>query len=173
MIYIFNLWPFLQLPPEVQSQVSNHMSTKKKIDEKKSTPDVKNIKVPIPTFPPTAMVYSIPKTSGNSEKKAEPDVEAAAIAAAPPVDVVSAAIMAKVLEERQKERSMVKHCDTCTCAKNLKIVYDSSHHSIGTQTGEYKTAMLCIKCNDNVKTITDSSKYLYLWRCHFIRLVIF
>lgn len=129
------------------------MSSKKKIDEKKTTPDVKNIKVPIPTFPPTAMVYSIPKT-GNSEKKAEPDVE---LAAPPPVDVVSAAIMAKVLEERQKERSMVKHCDTCTCAKNLKIVYDRSHHSIGTQTGEYK-AMLCIKCNDNVKTIMDTSK---------------
>lgn len=126
------------------------MITKKKIDEKKPVPDVKNIKVPIPTFPPTAMVYSIPKTA-NSEKKSETDVEA------PPVDVVSAAIMAKVLEERQKERSMVKHCDTCMCSKSLKIVYDHSHHSVGTQTGEYK-AMLCIRCNDSVKAISNSSK---------------
>lgn len=126
------------------------MITKKKIDEKKITPEVINIKVPIPTFPPTAMVYSIPK-SPNAERKAEPDVEA------PPVDVVSAAIMAKVLEERQKERAMVKHCDTCTCSKSFKIVHDSSHHNVGTQTGEYK-AMLCIKCNDSVKAISNSSK---------------
>lgn len=127
------------------------MITKKKIDEKKIVPEVKNIKVPIPTFPPTAMVYSIPK-SPNPERKSEQDVEA------PPVDVVSAAIMAKVLEERQKERAMVKHCDTCTCSKNLKIVYDSSHHSVGTQTGEYKS-MLCIRCNESVKVISNNSKY--------------
>lgn len=31
------------------------------------------------------------------------------------MDIVSAAIMAKVLEEREKERSQAKHCDSCTC----------------------------------------------------------
>lgn len=32
-----------------------------------------------------------------------------------PVDIVSAAIMAKILEEREKERQNVKHCNTCIC----------------------------------------------------------
>lgn len=32
-----------------------------------------------------------------------------------PVDIVSAAIMAKVLEEREKERMQTKHCESCTC----------------------------------------------------------
>lgn len=131
------------------------MSTKKKIEEKRVVPERKNIKVPIPTFPPTAMVYSMAK-SPNPERKMEPDVEA------PPVDVVSAAIMAKVLEERQKERSLIKHCDTCMCSKNMQIVHDSSHHSVGTQTGEYK-AMLCLKCNENIKVIANNSKYYYLF----------
>ena len=34
-----------------------------------------------------------------------------------PVDIVSAAIMAKILEERERERSQAKHCGTCTCRK--------------------------------------------------------
>lgn len=33
-----------------------------------------------------------------------------------PVDIVSAAIMAKVLKEREKERLTRKHCQTCTCS---------------------------------------------------------
>lgn len=31
------------------------------------------------------------------------------------VDIVSASIMAKVLEEREKERAQAKHCESCTC----------------------------------------------------------
>lgn len=31
------------------------------------------------------------------------------------MDIVSAAIMAKVLKEREKERLTKKHCQTCTC----------------------------------------------------------
>ncbi|CAH0547716.1 unnamed protein product [Brassicogethes aeneus] len=132
------------LAPEVQSQVSMMMtsstSTKRKPEERRTPPEMRSIKVPIPTFPPTAMVYSIPK-SPKPERRVEVDEEA------PQVDIVSAAIMAKVLEERQKERLAAKHCDTCTCSKNLKIIYDITHHSIGTQTGDYKETT-CIRCND-------------------------
>lgn len=119
------------------------MTYKKKPEERKSVSEAKSIKVPIPTFPPTAMVYSVPK-SPRPEKKIEPDIEA------PSVDIVSAAIMAKVLEERQKEKALAKHCDTCTCAKNLRIIYDNAHHSIGTQTGDY-CEMLCLRCNENIQ----------------------
>lgn len=115
------------------------MQSKRKTEDKKLPPDVKSIKVPIPTFPPTAMVYSIPKTP-NETRNNEEEVENNS------VDIVSAAIMAKVLEEREKERSLIKHCDTCTCSKAIKIITDTTHHSISTQTGEYKNS-LCLRCN--------------------------
>ncbi|CAH1119674.1 unnamed protein product [Phaedon cochleariae] len=131
------------LPAEVQSQVSNFMTTKKKPEERKPSTEVKNIKVPIPTFPPTAMVYSVPKSPNPERKSENTDMESA------PVDIVSAAIMAKVLEERLREKANAKHCDSCTCSTTLKIVFDITQHSIGTQTGEYKD-MVCLRCNDSV-----------------------
>lgn len=126
------------------------MTNKRKPEEKKITYEMKSIKVPIPTFPPTAMVYSVPK-SPNPDRKIEPDLEPQSS-----VDIVSAAIMAKVLEERQKDKAYAKHCDTCTCSKKLNIVCEISHFTIGTQTGDYKSAV-CLKCNealsDNVHKI--------------------
>ncbi|KAJ8966564.1 hypothetical protein NQ314_003459 [Rhamnusium bicolor] len=140
------------LPSEVQSQVANYMTHKRKPEERKVVSEVKSIKVPIPTFPPTAMVYSVPK-SPRPERAVEVDVEASS------VDIVSAAIMAKVLEERQRERALAKHCDSCTCARNLKIIYDSTHHSVGTQTGAYKE-MLCLRCNENVLPTSAGMKLI-------------
>ncbi|KAF7285973.1 hypothetical protein GWI33_008277 [Rhynchophorus ferrugineus] len=132
---------FDTLPVEVQTEVSSYMNNKRKPNEEKKIPlEPKSIKVPIPTFPPTAMVYSVPK-SPRPDRRTGDDIEK------PEVDIVSAAIMAKVLEERQKERALAKHCDTCTCAKSLKIIYDVTHHSVGTQTGEYKENV-CLKCNE-------------------------
>ncbi|KAJ3661269.1 hypothetical protein Zmor_005673 [Zophobas morio] len=131
---------FDSLPQEVQVQVSSHMTNKRKPEEKKVSYEMKSIKVPIPTFPPTAMVYSVPK-SPKPDRIAESDVET------PQVDIVSAAIMAKVLQERQKEKAYAKHCDSCTCSKKLHIVHEITHHTTGTQTGDYKKA-LCLRCNE-------------------------
>lgn len=129
------------LPNEVQAKVSSYVAGKRKPEEKKTPPpEVRNIKVPIPTFPPTAMVYSIPKSTEKEEP--EPD--------SPTVDIVSAAIMAKVLQERERERSLIKHCDTCTCSKTLKILHDVSYHSVGTQTGNSKSAV-CLRCNNDME----------------------
>lgn len=116
----------------MQSQVSSYLNPgKKKPDEKKVVPEMKSIKVPIPTFPPTAMVYSVPKSPNASLKNGESENEN------PAVDIVSAAIMAKVLEERERERSMIKHCDSCTCAnKTIKIISENTHHTVGVQTAE-------------------------------------
>lgn len=129
------------LPNEVQAKVSSYVAGKRKPEEKKTSPEVRNIKVPIPTFPPTAMVYSIPKSV---EKLPEQDEDESLS-----VDIVSAAIMAKVLEERERERSLIKHCDTCTCSKNLKIVHEVINHSVGTQTGDTETS-LCLRCNNDM-----------------------
>ncbi|XP_022915934.1 uncharacterized protein [Onthophagus taurus] len=128
------------LPNEVQAKVSSYLQGKRKPEEKKTPPEIKSIKVPIPTFPPTAMVYSIPKSPNPSKKLLEKEVEN------PPVDIVSAAIMAKVLQERERERANVKHCDTCTCSKSYKIVHHVTHHTVSTQTGDYKEST-CLQCN--------------------------
>lgn len=139
----------------MQSQVTSYLTNKKKPEEKKAVPEVKSIKVPIPTFPPTAMVYSVPKSPNASIKNGENESENQ------PVDIVSAAIMAKVLEERERERSMIKHCDTCTCSnKNLRIINETTHHTIGVQTNENlsnnsstSSSLINLSSNDSMRAV--------------------
>lgn len=127
----------------MQAKVSSYVAGKRKPEEKKSPEVVKSIKVPIPTFPPTAMVYSIPKSQSEKDpEKEEPETA---------VDIVSAAIMAKVLEERERERALMKHCDTCTCSKNLKIIHETHTHTVGTQTGDSNNS-LCLRCNSSLES---------------------
>lgn len=83
----------------------------------------KIIRVPISTFPPTAMVYSIEKvneeptlpiaTNGNVQNESN---------GCP--DYVSAAIMAKVLEERSKERKFRRSMKCFQCRKRMKEYID-------------------------------------------------
>ncbi|KAH0546140.1 hypothetical protein KQX54_006792 [Cotesia glomerata] len=93
------------LPIEVQSRVKHYMSQKRRSSDQ-SQSDVKSITVPISTFPPTAMVYNITKTNPDKHSDDESDD------GKPQIDVVSAAIMAKVLEDRERERILAKHCST-------------------------------------------------------------
>ncbi|XP_071518253.1 uncharacterized protein [Panulirus ornatus] len=86
------------LPLDVQKKAKSRLAREPRDNPK---PEMKVIKVPIPTFPPTAMVYSVNKYAEQNEKEE-------------PVDAVSAAIMAAVLEERQRERAR-RHCSTCAC----------------------------------------------------------
>jgi hypothetical protein len=57
----------LQLPADLQQKVRLYVSSKRRQSDGSggnnsvSKPEPKMIKVPIPTFPPTAMVYSINK----------------------------------------------------------------------------------------------------------------
>ncbi|KAK9887055.1 hypothetical protein WA026_019980 [Henosepilachna vigintioctopunctata] len=131
---------FDSLPSEIQTEVSAFMTHKKKPEERKLV-EPKSIKVPIPTFPPTAMFYSIPKSPNEERKEVQPLTPPAA-----PVDVVSAAIMAKVLEERQRERMCIKHCDTCTCSKTLQLTDPNRYHNTSTQTEVIGHS--CKTCND-------------------------
>ncbi|XP_076623093.1 uncharacterized protein LOC143342763 isoform X1 [Colletes latitarsis] len=102
------------LPTEVQAKVRTYVAQKKRTND--APPDVKSITVPISTFPPTAMVYNVTKPA--LDKLSDDDSDDSK----PPVDVVSAAIMAKVLEDREKERIFSKHCDTCTCHRSILMV---------------------------------------------------
>ncbi|CAL7946073.1 unnamed protein product [Xylocopa violacea] len=103
------------LPTEVQAKVRTYIAQKKRSSDT-TPPDVKSITVPISTFPPTAMVYNVTKPAG--EKNSDDDSDESK----PPVDIVSAAIMAKVLEDREKERVFGKHCDTCTCHRSILMI---------------------------------------------------
>ncbi|XP_072750440.1 uncharacterized protein [Anoplolepis gracilipes] len=104
------------LPSEVQAKVRTYVAQKRCSTQDVTQPDVKSITVPISTFPPTAMVYNITKPA--VEKHSDDDSDEIK----PPVDIVSATIMAKVLEEREKERIFAKHCNTCTCHRSILMV---------------------------------------------------
>ncbi|XP_054284097.1 uncharacterized protein LOC129001000 [Macrosteles quadrilineatus] len=101
------------LPHDMQQKVRNYISSKRRISDGNGNipakPEMKTIKVPIPTFPPTAMVYSVNKGPSEKETSEEKQCKQGS------VDIVSAAIMAKILEEREKERAHTKHCESCTC----------------------------------------------------------
>lgn len=113
---IIELFLLFQLPSEVQAKVRTYVAQKRCSTQDTTQSDVKSITVPISTFPPTAMVYNITKPT--VEKHSDDDSDDSK----PPVDVVSATIMAKVLEDREKERIFAKHCDTCTCHRNILTV---------------------------------------------------
>lgn len=104
------------LPSEVQAKVRTYVAQKRCSTQDVTQPDVKSITVPISTFPPTAMVYNITKPA--VEKHSDDDSDEIK----PPMDVVSATIMAKVLEDREKERIFAKHCNTCTCHRSILMV---------------------------------------------------
>lgn len=106
----------LQLPSEMQAKVRTYVAQKRCSTQDTTQPDVKSITVPISTFPPTAMVYNISKPT--VEKHSDDDSDDSK----PSMDIVSAAIMAKVLEDREKERIFAKHCDTCTCHRSILTV---------------------------------------------------
>lgn len=103
----------MQLQPEVQAKVRAYVSQKMPANEESSHAEVRSITVPISTFPPTAMVYNVTKTNVD---KHDGDVNDES---KPPIDVVSASIMAKVLEEREKERTTRNHSGMCMCSKSI------------------------------------------------------
>ncbi|XP_043463903.1 uncharacterized protein LOC122499548 [Leptopilina heterotoma] len=128
------------LPSEVQAKVRTYIAQKGPISEPKQS-DVKSITVPISTFPPTAMVYNVTRASISKSDSSSSDDDPK-----PPVDIVSAAIMAKVLEDREKERIFARHCDTCTC-----------HRSVLKVNTEVQTVNVFNTCNE-CQTRQDSSR---------------
>ncbi|KAK3922490.1 Tight junction-associated protein 1 [Frankliniella fusca] len=112
---------FEQLPTELQQKVRTYMTSKRRPSESGCPPakvERRTIKVPIPTFPPTAMVYSVNKAPSEKDMS---DEEREVGEGKPPVDIVSAAILAKILEERERERHLIKHCSSCSCSSLLKV----------------------------------------------------
>ena len=96
------------------------------------------------------MVYNVTKSTENNSDDDADDSK-------PPVDVVSAAIMAKVLEDREKERVFGKHCDTCTCHKSILVVdaetQTNTPNVFSCNECTMKYAQSVEKQSDNLKTI--------------------
>ncbi|KAG8175592.1 hypothetical protein JTE90_013411 [Oedothorax gibbosus] len=99
-------------PSDLQDKVKHHFS-QRDLPASRSSPDMRTIRVPIPTFPPTAMVYSVNErpTNHDREKKCLRSFDDST----EHNDYVSAAILAKVLEERTKERLDRKNTDCRVC----------------------------------------------------------
>nr|XP_012141868.1 PREDICTED: uncharacterized protein LOC100879966 isoform X1 [Megachile rotundata] len=136
------------LPSEVQAKVRTYIAQKKRSNDA-APPDVKSITVPISTFPPTAMVYNVTKSAADKHSDDDSDESK------PPVDIVSAAIMAKVLEDREKERIFGKHCDTCTCHRSILMVDAETQTSVQ---GVYPCNECAMKYAQNVENHSDNLK---------------
>lgn len=80
------------LPNELQEKVRSHLGSR----AQRTPPEARVIRVPMPTFPPTAMVYSVSPEDTTPPQQQEGN--------GPLPDYISAAVMAKVLEERARER---------------------------------------------------------------------
>lgn len=102
------------------------------------------------------MVYNVTKPT--IEKHSDDDSDESK----PPVDVVSAAIMAKVLEDREKERIFAKHCDTCTCHRSILMVDAETQtnmpDSFSCNECNMKYAQSVEKYPDNTKTMDKNSQ---------------
>ncbi|XP_065347718.1 brain-enriched guanylate kinase-associated protein [Cloeon dipterum] len=129
------------LPSDIQQKVKTYVNNKKLNGGSfpQSRPEPKLIKVPIPTFPPTAMVYSVNKGEPNgSANISDPEEQ--------PVDIVSAAIMAKVLEERERERSMQQHCESCRCPS----LAETMSQDVATQTSDHVSVAILPANHSNI-----------------------
>ncbi|KAH7940191.1 hypothetical protein HPB52_022106 [Rhipicephalus sanguineus] len=80
------------LPNELQEKVRSHLGSR----SQRTPPEARVIRVPMPTFPPTAMVYSVSPEETTPPQQQDGN--------GPLPDYISAAVMAKVLEERARER---------------------------------------------------------------------
>ncbi|KAG1708462.1 Brain-enriched guanylate kinase-associated protein [Nymphon striatum] len=146
---------FFQLPSDFQSKVKDHIS----VNDRKGGRTVNNvphepkvIRVPIPTFPPTAMVYSV---NGHDESESN-NIPKKPVQPHP--DVVSAAIMAKVLEERAKERNSKGSVYVCKYCRNQRKRNSSSDYcDKGTQTDWWSNGSSNSSSRDRRLSNCDSS----------------
>lgn len=115
--------------------------------------EMKTIKVPIPSSPPTSMVYSVNKNISESDDSTDEGTETTH----PPVDSVSAAIMAKVLEERQRERQQTRHCESCQCPTQSGQMADNCTKGSDATIQVDFPCLWCGQCADLGKTVIDAT----------------
>lgn len=114
-------------PVDLQQKAKVHLNIRKNNSSNSGdnhqtnhSTEARTIRVPIPTFPPTAMVYSVSDRDLAPNGKHSTNGHDACGTVSN--DIVSAAIMAKVLEERAKERSAGSGCCGVGTRKSMRCV---------------------------------------------------
>ena len=135
VIYMF------QLPVPLQERVKCHMTTEEVIntDNNQGKETTKLIQVPMQTFPPTAMVYSVPKVDKNEENKKKNNEH----------ENVPVTLIAKVLSQPELKRTPQR---VFVCVKCLED-YSFSHKQ--TQTTSTKDSD---RGNNHVQTVSVHRK---------------
>lgn len=123
-------------PTDVQERVQAYLNYRKPAEANGKTSSNgagKLIRVPVPTFPPTAVLYSLNKSDDDEQElwRSEGQQGNGSSADSSSSSFISAAIVAKILEEREKERAM------------LNGGGGGLHQDMSTQTGE--TAAMALK----------------------------
>ena len=115
---------WLQLPVDLQERVKPHLSRDQLIDieDGEQPPETKMIRVPMPTFPPTAMVYSINKVVPNNNQGNAPG----GLPNNTPRDLVPSSLIAKVLTPTQVPRKprriyVCTNCRTDTSVSDVSV----------------------------------------------------
>ncbi|KAK7874373.1 hypothetical protein R5R35_007835 [Gryllus longicercus] len=128
------------LPADLQQKVLAYVCGRRRPSDVGAVPirvEMRTIKVPVSTSPPSSMLYPVNEAHSikelSSDEGHEDEIELMSDTdvnyseGRRPLDNVSAAIMAKVLEERERERQQTRHCESCTCFTNVAAVtVDSS-----------------------------------------------
>ncbi|KAH9401152.1 Golgi organization [Tyrophagus putrescentiae] len=100
-------------PTDVQERVQAYLNYRKPAEANGKTSSNgagKLIRVPVPTFPPTAVLYSLNKSDDDEQELWRSEGQqgnGSSADSSSSSSFISAAIVAKILEEREKERAML------------------------------------------------------------------
>ncbi|XP_035209283.1 tight junction-associated protein 1-like isoform X2 [Stegodyphus dumicola] len=140
---------FNSLPADFQAKVKRHLTRPQRDIRASSSslldqcpPDVRTIKVSVPTLPPAAMVYSVNKSTSSSTNNTQQSSTVPSVEETTP-DHVSAAIIAKVLEERSLERK------TISSLKKQRTTEEPDLRNVAIQT-DYQKPPTC-RCQHSSK----------------------
>lgn len=113
---------FSQLPVELQERVRKHLTTEEQQQAQKAEEDQRLVRVPIPTFPPTAMVFSVDPRHGAGAGAAGPNSSGGSD---PARETVPMSVIAKVLTQGP---ARVHHARSYLCVHCLRdtVVADKS-----------------------------------------------
>lgn len=151
-------WFVFQLPPDLQQRVKSHLSQKQLMDLDESMqlcPQqqqmTKIIRVPMATFPPTAIVYSINQTNDATDAKDNSDA------------VIPATVMARVLTKPDNgihRSGRVVICQRC--------LTENSVAEAGTQTncGSVVKSSFNGSHDNGVSSVDDSDRNHFLMHCN-------
>lgn len=137
------------LPLTLQERVKSHMTTEEVIntDNNQSRETAKLIQVPMQTFPPTAMVYTVPKVDKNEEngkKKTENEN-------------VPVTLIAKVLSQPELKRTPQKVFVCVKCLEDYAFSHKQTQTSFGKDSDRGNNHSQIVSVHRKIRTQSSSS----------------